>query len=143
MKVYTAAQIAGIREACRIGREVLDIAGNAVRAGVTCEEIDKIVYDATVERGAYPSPLNYHNFPKSVCTSVNEVICHGIPDHRPLLEGDIVNIDVSVYKDGYHGDLNETFMVGEVDKDSKRLVECAYRCLAAAIDTARPGTLYR
>ncbi len=73
IKVYDAAEIAGIREACRIGREVLDIGGQAVKAGVTCDEIDRVVHEATIERGAYPSPLNYHMFPKSVCTSVNEV----------------------------------------------------------------------
>mmetsp|Transcript_16034 Transcript_16034/g.11564 ORF Transcript_16034/g.11564 Transcript_16034/m.11564 type:complete len:404 (+) Transcript_16034:20-1231(+) len=143
IRVYSAADIEGIREACRIGREVLDIAGAAVRVGITCDEIDRIVHEATIERGAYPSPLNYHRFPKSVCTSVNEVICHGIPDLRELQDGDIVNIDISVYKNGYHSDLNETFFVGNVDEDSVRLVKCAYDTLAAAIATVRPGALYR
>jgi methionyl aminopeptidase len=143
IRVYSAADIAGIREACRIGREVLDIAGAAVRVGITCDEIDRIVHEATIERGAYPSPLNYHRFPKSLCTSVNEVICHGIPDLRELQDGDIVNLDISVYKDGYHADLNETFFVGNVDEDSVRLVKCAYETLAAAIATVRPGALYR
>ena len=141
--VYTAEQIAGIRAACIIGREVLDIAGNAVAIGVTGDALDKIVHEETIKRGGYPSPLNYYLFPKSVCTSVNEVICHGIPDMRPLEDGDIVNIDVSVYYNGYHGDLNETFFVGNVDEDAVRLVECAYMSLSAAIDAARPGTLYR
>lgn len=141
--VYTAEQIEGIRAACRIGREVLDIAGRAVAVGVTGDELDKIVHNETVKRGAYPSPLNYYLFPKSVCTSVNEVICHGIPDQRPLEDGDIVNIDVSVFYNGFHGDLNETFFVGNVDEDAVRLVECAYMSLAAAIDASRPGTLYR
>ena len=121
----------------------MDIAGNAVRAGITCDEIDRIVHEATIERGAYPSPLNYYKFPKSVCTSVNEVICHGIPDYRELVNGDIVNIDVSVYKDGFHGDLNETFMVGSVDEASYNLVKCAYDALTAAVALVRPGTLYR
>lgn len=143
IKVYTAAEIAGIREACRIGREVLDLAGRAVKAGVTCDELDRIVNEATVERGAYPSPLNYHRFPKSVCTSVNEVICHGIPDLRELQDGDIVNIDVSVYKNGFHSDLNETFLVGNVDEKSLKLVKCAYDSLAAAVAMCRPGSLYR
>jgi methionyl aminopeptidase len=78
-----------------------------VRAGVTTNELDRIVFEACMERGAYPSPLNYHSFPKSVCTSVNEVICHGIPDMRPLQEGDVVNLDVSTYLNGFHADLNE------------------------------------
>jgi methionyl aminopeptidase len=101
------------------------------------------VHDETVKRNAYPSPLNYYEFPKSVCTSVNEVICHGIPDYTELKSGDIVNLDVSVFFNGYHGDLNETFFVGEVDADGRRLVKCAYETLAAAIDMVRPGTLYR
>eukprot|EP01035_Chromulina_nebulosa_P033327 gene33327-44609_t len=95
IKSYSPSELSGIREACRIGREVLDLAGRAVRVGITCDELDRIVHEATVERGAYPSPLNYYKFPKSVCTSVNEVICHGIPDYRELQDGDIVNIDVS------------------------------------------------
>ena len=100
IRVYTPDEIEKIRIACIIGREVLDIAGKAIRAGITCDEIDQVVHESTIERGAYPSPLNYHQFPKSVCTSVNEVICHGIPDMRELRDGDIVNIDISVYKDG-------------------------------------------
>jgi methionyl aminopeptidase len=143
IKVYTPEEILGIREACRIGREVLDIGGLAVRAGITCDEIDRIVHEATIERDAYPSPLNYHMFPKSLCTSVNEVICHGIPDMRELREGDIVNLDISVYKNGFHADLNETFMVGVVDEKSYNLVKCAYDSLAAAIAQVRPGTMYR
>ena len=95
---------------------MLDIASAALRPGVTGEEIDKIVFAATVERGCYPSPLNYHGFPKSLCVSVNEVICHGIPDSRPLEEGDIVNLDISLYTpEGFHADLNETFAIGEAD----------------------------
>ena len=143
IRVYTPEEIEGIRHACVIGREVLDIAGQAVRVGITADELDKIVHDETIKRGAYPSPLNYYLFPKSVCTSVNEIICHGIPDMRPLLDGDIVNLDISVFKNGYHGDLNETFFVGNVDDDSIRVVQTAYECLQAAINIVRPGTLYR
>lgn len=143
IKKYTAEEIEGIRAACRIGREVLDIAGRAVRVGVRCDEIDNIVHEETIKRGAYPSPLNYYKFPKSVCTSVNEIICHGIPDMRELQNGDIVNIDISVYYNGFHGDLNETFLVGDVDEDSYELVKCAYDSLAAAVACVRPGFLYR
>lgn len=141
--VYNAEELKFVREACRIGREVLDIAGAAVCVGITCDEIDTIVHNATIERNAYPSPLNYHKFPKSVCTSVNEVICHGIPDMRPLQDGDIVNIDISVYYNGYHSDLNETFFVGNVDASGRNVVEAAYQTLAAAVAMVRPGTLYR
>lgn len=141
--VYTPEQIKGIRAACKAGREVLDIAGRALKVGMTGDEIDEIVHQACMERNVYPSPLNYYHFPKSVCTSVNEVICHGIPDQRPLEDGDIVNLDVTVYKDGYHGDLNETFLVGNVDKDSERLVKTAFDCLHEAMKMVRPGTMYR
>jgi methionyl aminopeptidase len=143
IRVYTPTEIAGIREVCRIGREILDIAGLAVKVGITTDEIDRIVHEATVEREAYPSPLNYHMFPKSLCTSVNEIVCHGIPDMRPLCEGDIVNLDISVFKGGFHADLNETFMVGQVDEQSYNLVKCSYESLAAAVAMVRPGTMYR
>ena len=123
--VYPEKTIKAMRKTCRLGREVLDAAARAIRPGVTCEEIDRVVHEACIERNCYPSPLNYYTFPKSVCTSVNEVICHGIPDYRELVEGDIVNIDVTVYHDGVHGDLNETYYVGEVDDKSKHLIKVA------------------
>lgn len=128
----------------QVGREVLDIAGNAVEPGVTCDYLDELVHEATIERMAYPSPLNYHNFPKSCCTSVNEVICHGIPDFRPLEDGDIVNIDISVYLNGFHGDLNETFLVGNsVDQESRDLIKASYDSMMAAIAYAKPGVMFR
>ena len=141
--VNSPSDIAKIRHACAIGREVLDIAGRYLRAGVTGDEIDRIVHHACMQRNAYPSPLNYYDFPKSVCVSVNEIICHGIPDFRPLKDGDIVNIDVSVYVDGVHSDLNETFFIGEVDEESKKLVKTAYLALQAACAMIKPGTFYR
>ncbi|XP_063902002.1 methionine aminopeptidase 1-like, partial [Zophobas morio] len=111
--------------------------------GITTDEIDRIVHEACLARDSYPSPLNYCGFPKSCCTSVNEVICHGIPDQRPLREGDIVNIDVTLYHDGYHGDLNETVFVGKADESSIRLIKSTYECLQKAIRICRPGALYR
>ncbi len=141
--VYSAEEIAGMREVCRIGREVLDLAGRALKVGVTGEDIDKLVYNACLERNAYPSPLNYRGFPKSVCVSPNEVVCHGIPDTRPLEEGDIVNLDVTVYYKGFHGDLNETYLIGNVDEKSLNLVKTAYECLAEAIKYCKPGMMYR
>lgn len=119
-------ELAGIREACRIGRIVLDAAHAAIKPGVTTDEIDRIVHEVTIAHGAYPSPYNYFNYPKSVCTSINEVICHGIPDRRPMENGDIVNVDVSVYYKGWHGDLNETFVVGEVDEEGKMLIKTTH-----------------
>ena len=141
--VYNEEEIEGIRLAWKIGRTVLDEAHKAIRAGVTTDEIDRIVHETTIENDAYPSPLNYCGFPKSVWTSINEVICHGIPDLRPLQDGDIINVDVSVYKNGFHGDLNETYWVGEVAQSSKDLVTATYDSLMKAIETCKPGQMYR
>lgn len=125
--IRSGEEESGIREAARIGRLVLDRAHAAIKPGVTTDYIDQVVHEACIEYGAYPSPFNYYNFPKSVCTSVNEVICHGIPDNRKLEDGDIVNVDVSVYYKGWHGDLNETYTVGDnVDELSKLLVKTTY-----------------
>jgi len=132
-----------MRKVCRLAREVLDIAGKAAKPGVTTDEIDKIVHQATIERGAYPSPLNYKGFPKSCCTSVNEIICHGIPDSRPLQDGDILNIDITLYYDGVHGDVNETYLIGTVSPQAKKLVQSTYEALEKAIAIVKPGTLYR
>ncbi|KAJ1730458.1 Methionine aminopeptidase 1 [Coemansia biformis] len=135
--------LAAMRMVCRLGREVLDAAARVIRPGITTDEIDRVVHEATVERGAYPSPLNYFGFPKSVCTSVNEVICHGIPDQRKLEDGDIVNIDISLYKDGFHADMNKTYFVGSASNQSKKLVKTTRECLQKAIDMVKPGTRYR
>jgi len=132
-----------MREACRLGREVLDIAGMYPKAGVTGDAIDRIVVQACIDRKIYPSPLNYFKFPKAVCVSPNEVICHGIPNCKEIEEGDIVNLDVSVYHRGFHADLNETFFIGNCDDDSHRVVRTAYNALHAAANLIRPGTLYR
>ena len=122
---------------------ILALAGQAVAPGVTTEEIDRIVHEATIEAGAYPSPLLYggpdNPFPKSVCTSVNEIICHGIPDDRELRDGDIVNIDVTIFREGVHGDTNRTFLVGDVDEDSRRLVQVTYESLLRGIEAVKPG----
>jgi methionyl aminopeptidase len=147
IRVYGPAELDsenGLRHACAMGREVLDAGRKALRVGVTTDEIDRVVHEACIERDCYPSPLNYYNFPKSVCTSVNEVICHGIPDNREIQDGDIVNLDVTTFnRGGYHGDLNETFCVGNVDEDGKRLVKTAFECLQTALAMVKPGTLYR
>jgi methionyl aminopeptidase len=128
-----------MRVAGRIAREVLQETGAAVAPGVTTDELDRVAHEAHITRGVYPSPLRYKGFPKSVCTSVNEVICHGIPDDRALLEGDIVNVDVTVYVDGVHGDTNATFCVGKVDPESRRLVKVTEECLEHGITAVRPG----
>lgn len=131
--------IARMRVAGQAAAEVLQITSAAVEPGITTEELDQICHRATIERGAYPSPLNYHGYPKSLCTSVNEVICHGIPDSRPLFDGDIVNLDVTVYLDGVHGDTSAMCAVGEIDAQSARLVQVTRECLDLGIESVHPG----
>ncbi|QIW97729.1 hypothetical protein AMS68_003247 [Peltaster fructicola] len=145
LQVLDKKEQEGMRKVCRLAREVLDIAAREVKPGVTTDHIDAVVHKACMERDSYPSPLNYCHFPKSVCTSPNEVICHGIPDNRPLQDGDIVNIDVTLYHGGFHGDLNETYYVGSAtqDHDSVRVVEAARDCLEEAIKHVKPGALFR
>ena len=137
--VRTPEELVRMRRACRAAAQVLREAGELVRPGITTDQIDAFVHERTVGMGGYPSPLNYRGFPKSVCTSVNEVICHGIPDDRPLEDGDIVNLDVTVYLDGMHGDTNATFLVGEVDEDSRQLVKVTEECLSLGIGVVKAG----
>jgi methionyl aminopeptidase len=137
--VKSADVIARMRVASRIAAEVLAATGAAVSPGVTTDALDLIAHQAYIDRGAYPSTLNYHGYPKSICTSVNEVICHGIPDDRPLQDGDIVNIDVTAFIDGVHGDCNATFYAGEVDPESEALVEVTRQCRDLGIAAVRPG----
>ncbi len=138
-RIKTPEIIERMREAGALAAEVLRLAGEQVAPGVTTEEIDVFVHDLCIERGAYPSPLNYHGYPKSVCTSVNEVICHGIPDDRALVEGDIVNLDVTTFIGGVHGDTNATFFVGEVDPASRNLVQVTEECMWHGIEAVMPG----
>jgi len=141
--VYTKDEIDGIRAAAKLTREALDFSCTMIKPGVTTDEIDRETHKFIVSRGGYPSPLNYRGFPKSICTSINEVICHGIPDCRPLEEGDIINIDVSVYLNGFHGDCNETHPVGKVDFESLRLLKGSFDSLEAALKLVKPNTLFR
>lgn len=141
--VATHDDIQKIRTVCKMARRVLNIAASHLKPGITTDEIDNIVHNETISLGAYPSPLNYYGFPKSVCTSVNEVICHGIPDRRPLEDGDIINLDVTLYYDGFHGDLNETYTIGNVDIDGIKLINSAKQCLEDAINICKPGVRYR
>jgi len=143
IEVKTPEEIQNLREACIIGRKALDLGNSLVKPGVTTDEIDDAIHEYIISQGGYPSPLNYHNFPKSHCSSINEIICHGIPDNRPLQDGDIVNLDISVYYKGMHADLNETFCVGNVDDDSKYLIEHTYRALEKAIAICKPDVMYK
>lgn len=169
--VLDEKQQEGMRKVCRLAREVLDIAAREIKPGVTTDFLDEVVHNACLDRDvsttlrkqqnsicstsaillanipqSYPSTLNYVHFPKSVCTSPNEIICHGIPDQRVLLDGDILNLDVTLYHGGFHGDLNETYYVGPkalADEDSVRVVETSRECLDQAIKIVKPGMLFR
>jgi len=142
-RILRPEEIEKMRTVCKFGREILDLAASQIKPGITTDDLDEIIHNATIERNAYPSPLNYRNYPKSFCSSVNEVICHGIPDKRPLEEGDIVNLDVSVYYQGYHSDLNATYPVGKIDEDSQALIATTRKCLDEAIRMCKPGALFR
>jgi methionyl aminopeptidase len=137
--VRTPAEIDAMRVACRVAADALVEVGRHVVAGVSTDELDRVGHEAMVAAGAYPSTLNYRGYPKSLCSSVNEVICHGIPDSRRLLEGDIVNIDVTAFVEGVHGDTSATFLVGEVDETSVRLVRTAREAMHAGIAAVGPG----
>jgi methionyl aminopeptidase len=139
IKIKTDREIALIRESCQLAAEVLEAAGKLVKPGISTDDINRFVHDMTIARGAYPSPLNYHGFPKSVCTSVNHVVCHGIPSKQILKEGDIINIDVTCLLQGYHGDTSKTYCVGQATPEAKRLIETAQRCLDEGIAVAVPG----
>jgi methionyl aminopeptidase len=137
--VYTPEEIELIREAGRIAARALQEAGRAAVPGTTTDELDRIAHEYLCDHGAYPSCLGYRGFPKSICTSLNEVICHGIPDSTVLEEGDIVNLDVTAYKNGFHGDTNRMVLVGEVDEQSRLLVERTEEALNRAVKAVRPG----
>jgi methionyl aminopeptidase len=131
-----------VRRSCKIAREVLDEAVRVVRPGITTDFIDQIVHHATIDRNSYPSPLRYKGFPKSCCTSINEVMCHGIPDSSILQDGDIVNIDVTIFHDGVHGDCSETVPVGNVKEPVKELIRTSFEALQRGIEACKPGVPY-
>jgi methionyl aminopeptidase len=128
-----------IRVACRLAAQARDVVGAHVAPGVTTDELDRVGHEFLCDHGAYPSTLGYKRFPKSLCTSVNEVVCHGIPDARVLENGDIVNIDITAYIDGVHGDTNATFLAGDVDEETGLLVERTREALGRAIKAVKPG----
>ena len=137
--VKSSDVLASMRRTGSAAAEILREVGAAVVPGVTTDALDQLCHEACIRAGGYPSPLNYGGFPKSVCTSVNEIICHGIPDDRALRDGDIVNIDVTLFREGVHGDTNATFAVGVVDPGSLHLVRVTRECLERAIAAVRPG----
>jgi len=131
--------VEGIRRAGLVALGCLDLVEKHLKPGMATEEINTLVHDFTVQAGAVPAPLNYRGYPKSVCVSVNEVICHGIPGERVLADGDIVNVDVTPILDGYYADTSKTFFVGKPGKDAKKIVRVARECLKAGMGMVRPG----
>eukprot|EP00916_Digyalum_oweni_P007283 GHVL01012312.1.p1 GENE.GHVL01012312.1~~GHVL01012312.1.p1 ORF type:complete len:337 (-),score=56.08 GHVL01012312.1:66-1025(-) len=142
-KLINKYEIDKIRDVCKLSRYILDLAGKSLKIGLTGDDIDTIVHNETVNQNGYPSPLNYQGFPKSCCISVNEVMCHGIPDMRPFEDGDLVNIDITTYKGSFHGDCCETFKVGTVDQISKDLTRTAYAATMKAISVCGPKVPYK
>lgn len=137
--VKSPTQIGKIRAAGKIAAQAIALVGQNVRPGVTTDELDKLAHDFIVSKGAYPSTLGYRGYPKSICSSINEVICHGIPDDTVLIEGDIVNIDITAFLDGFHGDSNQTFLVGKVSPEVSDLVDRTREALARGIAVVAPG----
>ncbi len=133
------AQREGMRRAGRFNAELMDYIRPYIKPGLTTEEIDRLVYDYTIRQGHTPATLGYLGYKKSCCTSVNEVICHGIPNSYALKEGDIVNVDITSVVDGWHGDQSETFLVGECSEDAKAITQAAFDCLYLAIGNLHPG----
>lgn len=137
--IKTPEQIEGIRRSGVVNTGVLDYVAEHIKAGMSTLEIDQMVYDYTVKHGAIPAPLNYEGFPKSVCTSINEVVCHGIPCEDDILEeGDIINVDVSTILDGYYSDASRMFVIGKTDPEKQRLVDVAKECLLVGMEAAKP-----
>lgn len=144
--ILSDLEIETISDVSLKSRRILDAVASHIKPGITTDELDKILHEECIAYDAYPSPLNYYTFPKSLCTSVNEVICHGIPDQTVLKDGDIVNLDVTIYLNGFHSDLNETYYVGDkakADSDIVRLVETTRECLDLAVAQVKPGLVFR
>lgn len=141
VSIKTAADIEKMRIAGRLAAEVLEMIEPHVQVGVTTDELNTLCHNYIVDvQKAIPAPLNYNGFPKSICTSINHVVCHGIPNDKPLKDGDIINIDITVIKDGYYGDTSKMFLVGNVSEWAQRLCRVTQECLYKGIELVRPGT---
>lgn len=137
--IFKGDEIHRMRDAAKFARYILDYTCARAEVGMTTEDLDEIAHAEIIRHKVYPSPLNYSSFPKSICTSINEVVCHGIPDSRKLCNGDILSIDVSVYMNGYHGDNCKTVIVGDSDPDAERLVQTTEQALLESIEICGPG----
>lgn len=139
IRVKETRDIEGIKKAGRLALKTLDLVEDSIRVGMTTDDINTLVHDYTIKNGAIPAPLGYRGFPKSVCVSINEVICHGIPGDRVLRDGDIVNVDVTPILNGYYADVNKTFFVGDPGSNAKKIVDVARECLRKGVMMVRPG----
>lgn len=137
--IKNAEEIERMRATCKLAASVLEMIAPHVQPGVKTDKLDKLCHEFICDHGAYPSPLNYYGFPKSICTSVNEVVCHGIPGKQVLKEGDIVNVDITTKLDGYHGDTSRTFHVGEVSDKAQKIDRVAHESLVRGITAVKPG----
>ncbi|WP_036255890.1 type I methionyl aminopeptidase [Methylocapsa acidiphila] len=139
IKLHGEEAFAGMRRVGRLAADALDMLTEHVRPGVTTDALDALVFDFAMAHDAYPAPLDYRGYRKSICTSINHVVCHGMPDHKPLKDGDIINIDVTFILDGWHGDSSRMYYVGEVSRRAQRLVEVTYEALMRGMAVVRPG----
>jgi methionyl aminopeptidase len=137
--IKSPKEIEAMRVACRLAAETLSLVGEKLRPGMTTREIDEIVHEDTLKRGAFPAPLNYRGFPKSVCTSVNDVVCHGIPGDETVRAGDIINVDVTSIYQGFHGDTSATFYIGTPSSEARHVVETARKALELGIREVKEG----
>lgn len=139
IKIHNKDDFAKMRKAGKLASEVLDYITDFVKEGVTTDYLNEICHEMIIKNNAIPAPLNYHGFPKSICTSINHVVCHGIPSSKKLKNGDIINIDVTVIVDGWHGDTSRMYYVGEPTTKAKRLVKTTYECMMLAIEQVKDG----
>jgi methionyl aminopeptidase len=139
IKLHTKDEYAMMHKVCQLTATCLDQVSHMIKPGVTTEEIDEFVYEFGKQHNASPAPLNYRGYPKSCCTSINHVVCHGIPNKKPLREGDIVNVDVTYVLDGWHGDSSRMYPVGTIKRAAERLIEVTYKSLMIGIEEAKPG----
>ena len=139
IKLHGPEDFAATRKAGALTAQALDLLVDRVRPGVTTASLDKFIFEFAMDHDAYPAPLNYRGYRKSICTSINHVVCHGIPDEKPLRDGDILNIDVTLIVDGWHGDASRMYVAGEASRRAQRLIEVTYECLVRGIAAVKPG----
>ncbi|WP_395666185.1 type I methionyl aminopeptidase [Methylocella sp.] len=139
IRLHGEDAFAGMRRAGRLTAEALDLMVDYVRPGVSTERLDELAFEFAMDHGAYPAPLDYRGYRKSICTSINHVVCHGMPDKKPLKDGDVVNIDVTLIVDGWHGDSSRMYVVGEAPRRAQRLIEVTYEALMRGMAVVRPG----